>query len=181
MKNLKIFSILILLFSTILLFSCQKSNNINGNSDVNQIEELAEIRFSEDEYLSSKRKFVLRHYGNGRCVCDGCKCPQCPCPLGVCTCFWDTFDPSSPYLTQLEKAEDIGSLSIFKLSNNKVKLVFDQITALENGYVPLGPDDLFLSKEESLSLGFNDKVALESGEYLADFSNNEFGEIIVDV
>lgn len=149
-------------------------------SNTNKSTELITQTFSSD-LMEFRRKFVVRHSGNGKCVCDGCKCPGCPCPLGVCTCFWETFEPATPHLTVEEIGEDIGSLYIFKHDSLKVKLIFEQVTALDDGTVPIGEGDLYLSYEESIQLGFEDKIALRGGVYTANFETNIYGEILVDV
>jgi|SRR5690606_32360707 len=173
MKNY--FNLIIVLSFAFIFGACQKESNLSQTNNYD------EVYNTQNERLDAKRKFVIRHSGYGSCVCEGCKCPGCPCPLGVCTCFWEPFDPSMPDLTQAEIDSDIGSLFIYKLNNSQVKLVFNQRTALDNNYVPFGPDDLFLSLEESTSLGFNQRIKLVSGLYKADFSENKYGEIIVNV
>ncbi len=132
-----------------------------------------------DTYPDAVRvKFVFRH--SGPCVCPSCKCPGCPCPLGVCVCFFETIDPATP-LSSDEINEDIGTMYMVKISSNLIKFIFEQTTALPNGIVPVsgGPSNIPLDISDQL--GFSDTISIVEGDYAADFSHYEYGEIIVQV
>ena len=62
-----------------------------------------------------------------------------------------------------------------QLQDGKFHLIFDQTTATQEGVVPITEDivvDKFLGSE---------RVVVKAGQYVADFSQYEFGEIYADL
>lgn len=134
-----------------------------------------------------KIKIVIRHAGNGQCVCPGCVCPGCPCPLGICFCIpisnEATNEDVERYINgkknDLEKSQGIG-YALANINKGKLHLVFGEPTALANGTIPID-EDYILSDGDLSFYKLDRKYKIPKGAVNVSFARYKYGEAYFDL
>ncbi|MFT4061331.1 MAG: hypothetical protein QM642_03130 [Edaphocola sp.] len=127
-------------------------------------------------------RIYIRHSGDD-CANPNYRYPCCPCPWGLCMCDVDHLAVMTPMaLTTVAKEEDFGIAWCYKVDDSHIRLIFNQQTALlDTNIVPVTGNPYELNLDQSELLGFDHKVVIVPGNYVADTTGYVFGSILLNL